>query len=69
MAETLVGVVCNQLSNIPYTFRHCDVLVLDKSPEKKLQAKNNSFTDCHTEGLIMNANSLLVISIHQKVHK
>ena len=56
MAETLVGVVCNQLSNIPYTFRHCDVLVLDKSPEKKLQAKNNSFTDCHIESLIMTAN-------------
>ena len=56
VAETLVTVICNQLSNIPYIFRHCGLLVLNKSHEKKLQVKNSSFTDCHTVGLIMHAN-------------
>ena len=53
---TFVTVICNQLSNIPNIFRHYDLLVLNKSHEKKLQDKNNSFTDCHTEGLTMKAN-------------
>ena len=56
VAEALVVVICNQLSNIPHIFRHCDLLVLNKSHEKKLQDKNNSVTDCHTEGLIMKAS-------------
>ena len=57
VAETfvrIVVVICNQLSNIPgYIFRNCDLLVLNKSHERKLQVKNNSSADCHTEGLIM----------------
>ena len=56
VAETLVTVIWNQLSNIPYIFRYCDLLVLDKSQEKKLQVKNNSFTDCHNEGSVMKLN-------------
>ena len=60
MAETIVTKVCNQLSNIPYIFRHCDLLVLNKSREKNnmkyLQVNYNSFTDCHTEGIITKAN-------------
>ena len=56
MAETLVAVICNQLSNIPDIFRHCDLLDLNRVRDKKLQVNNNSFTDCHTEGLITKAN-------------
>ena len=59
-AKTLVAVICNQLSNIPYIFRHFDLLDLGKILEKKLQVQNNSFTGCHIEGLIMKAT--LVIS-------
>ena len=58
VAEMLVAVICNQLSNISYVFRHRDLLVLNKSHEKKLQVTDNSFTDCHTEGLFMKANQL-----------
>ena len=47
VAKTFVVVICIQLRNIPCIFRHCDLLVLNKSNEKKLQIKNNSFTDCH----------------------
>ena len=53
---TLVAVTCNQLSKIPYIFRLCDLLVLNKGHGKKLQVKNNYFTDCHTEGLSVKAN-------------
>ena len=56
VAETLVAVICSQLSNIPYIFRHCDLLDLNKIHKKKLQVKNNYFTDCHTEGLSVKAN-------------
>ena len=59
VSKALVTVICNQLSNIPYIFRYCDLLVLNKSHEKKkktLQVKNKSFTDCDTEGLLMKAN-------------
>ena len=56
VAETLVAVICNQLSNIPYIFRHCDLLDLNKIHENKQQVKNYSFTDCHTEGLITKTN-------------
>ena len=58
VAETSVAVICNQLSNIPYIFRSCDLLVLNKSCEKKLQVEvgNNSYTDCHAAGLIIKAN-------------
>ena len=40
VAKTLAAVICNQLSNIPYIFRHCDLLDLNKIHEKKLQLKN-----------------------------
>ena len=43
VAEILVTVIYNQLSSIPYIFWHCDLLVLNKSCDKKLQIKNNSF--------------------------
>ena len=56
VAETLVTVICNQLSNVPHIFGHCDLLVLNKSHEKKLHVRNNSFTDCHIGGLIMKVN-------------
>ena len=45
VAETLREVIRNQLSDIPYIFRHCDLLDLNKIHERKLQVKNNSFTD------------------------
>ena len=32
--------ICNQLSNIPYIFVHCDLLELNKIHEKKLQVIN-----------------------------
>ena len=54
VAETLVAVTFNQFgnnTNIPYIFRYCELLVLNNSHEKKLQIKNNSFTDCHAERL------------------
>ena len=38
-------------------------LTLDKIHEKKLQVNNNSFTDCHTEGLITKANYLWLFHI------
>ena len=38
---------------VPYIFRHCDLLDLNKIHKKKLQVENKSFTDCHTEGLMM----------------
>ena len=60
MAETHVTVICNQLSNIPYIFRHCDLLVLNESHEKKLYIKNNSFRDCHIEDFIMKAYYIVV---------
>ena len=70
VAETLVAVIRCQLSNIPYIFRHLIRLALNKIHEKKLQVKNNSFTDCHTEGLIMKGNYLrLFFSWSKKVHK
>ena len=62
----LVAVICNQLSIISYIFRHCNLLVLNKSHEKKLQVKDNSFTDCHTEGLIVKANQLWPFLIKKK---
>ena len=39
VAKSLVAVICNHLSNIPYIFRHCDLLVPNKILEKKLQEK------------------------------
>ena len=72
VAKTLVAVIWNQLSNTPYIFRHCDLLDLNKIHEKKLQAKDNSFTDCHIEGLIMKGNSFFTcdfFSFVKKVHK
>ena len=36
--------------------RSCELLDLNKMHEKKLQNENNSFTDCHNEGLIVKAN-------------
>ena len=39
VAETFIVVICYQLSNIPYIFRNCDLLVLNKSHEKKLHDK------------------------------
>ena len=51
VAETFVAVICNQLSNIPYIFRHYDLLVLNKSLEQILHIKNNSFRDFYIEGL------------------
>ena len=56
VAETLVAVICKKLSNIPYIFRHYDLLDLNKTHEKKLQVNDNSFTNCHTEGVITKAN-------------
>ena len=59
VAKTLVALIYNQLSNIPYIFQALWSLGSEKKKknnEKKLQIKNNSFTDCHTEGLIMKAN-------------
>ena len=56
VAEMLVAVSCSHLSDIAYIFWHCNLIVLNKSHEKELQVKNNSFTGCHTEGLIMKAN-------------
>ena len=58
MAAILVAITYNQLSNTPYifTFIHRDSLDLDKIHEKELQVNNNSFTECHTEGLITKAN-------------
>ena len=56
-AKSLVEKICNQLSNIKtYIFRHCGLLDLNKIHEKKLQAQNYSFTDCHTEGLVVKTN-------------
>ena len=55
-AQTLVAVICNQLSNMPYIFKHCDLLDLNNIHEKKLQVKNNSFPDCHTESSVMKDN-------------
>ena len=55
VAKTLVAVICNQLSNIPYILGHCDLLDQNKIHEKKLQV-NNSFTECHNEGLAMKAH-------------
>ena len=69
MAETLVTVICNQLSNKPYSVRHRDLLVLNKSQEKKLQVKNNSFTAGHTEGFIMKANWLWLNVTYQESTK
>ena len=45
VAKILVAVICKQLSNIPYFFRHYDLLDLNKIQEKKLQVKNNSSAD------------------------
>ena len=56
VAEILVVVKCNQLSNVPYIFRHCDLLDPNKIHEKKLHVNNTAFTDCYTENVIMNAN-------------
>ena len=56
LSEICVTIVCNQLINIPYIFMHCVLLVLNKSHGKKVQVKNNSFTDCHTKGLVMRVN-------------
>ena len=56
VAETFVAVICNQLSTVPYIFKHCDLLDLNKIHEKKLQVNNDYFTDCHTEGLVNKAN-------------
>ena len=55
VAETLVTIVCNHPSNIPYIFVHCDFLVLNKRHEKKLQVKI-FLMDSHTEGQIMKAS-------------
>ena len=55
VAETLVAVIHNQFSSIPYIFRYCDLLDLNKIHEKKLRVKNDLFTDSHTDGLIMKA--------------
>ena len=48
---------------MPYIFRHCDLLDLKKNHERKLQVINNSFTDCHTEGLITKAKYLWLFFI------
>ena len=40
VAETLVAVTCNQLSNIPYIFRYCDLLDVNKIHEKQIQVNN-----------------------------
>ena len=72
VAETLVAVICNQLSNIPYIFRLCDLLVQSKSHEKKLKMKNDPFTDCHTEGITMKAKLAVTNFFYlflKKVHK
>ena len=53
VAETLVTVICDQLSDIPCIFKHCNLLVLNKSHEKKLQVKSNPFTVYHTAGLVV----------------
>ena len=58
-AKTLVAVICNQLSNIPYIFRHCYLVVLNKSLENEVQVKNNSFSDCRTEGLVTKAKLIM----------
>ena len=56
VAETFVAATCDQLSNIPYVLRNCDLLAMNKSREQKLQVKKKkSFTDCHTDGSIMKA--------------
>ena len=39
VAETFVAIICNQLSNMPYIFRNCDLMVLNKSHEKTLHFK------------------------------
>ena len=41
-AVTLIAVICIQLTIIPYIFRHCDLLDLNKIHKKK-QVRNNSF--------------------------
>ena len=60
MSETMVTVICNQLSNVLYILGHyeCDLLALNKTHEKKLHVTNNSFTACHIEGLIMKVDLL-----------
>ena len=60
LTETSVcSVICYQL-RYPTFFRNCDLLVLNKSHGKTtttiIPVRNNSFTDCDTEGLIMKAN-------------
>ena len=56
------AVICNQLSNVPFIFRHCDLLVLNKSHEKKLQVNNNSSPDCHTEGLMKSTQIVFLLT-------
>ena len=67
VAESLVAVICNQRSNIPYI---SDTVISWTSAKfMKRNNKNNSFTDCHTEGLIMKASQLSLVFICQKIHK
>ena len=55
VAETFVAVICSQVSNIPFFFSNCDRFLRNKSHEKKLQVKINSFIKCHMESLIVKA--------------
>ena len=69
VAETYVAVIYKHLSNTPYSFRHCDLLVLNKSHQKKPQVKNNAFTDCHTEDFIRKLISCAYFLFIRKVPK
>ena len=63
---TSLAVPCWELSCIPYVFRHCDLLVLTiiispQCHEKKLEIKEDSFTNRHSKGLAKKVKIVVTI--------